>query len=95
MSDFFVYILKCNDDSYYIGHTDDIEKRVGEHNNGTYECYTIDKLPTQLVFSETFQRREDAIAFEIKIKKWNRQKKEALINRDYEALHQLSKKKFK
>jgi predicted GIY-YIG superfamily endonuclease len=94
MPDFFIYILKCNDDSYYIGHTDDLEKRVEEHASGSCSNYTSTRLPVKLVFTEAFQRREDALAFEIKIKKWSRVKKEALINRDFEAIRKYAKKKF-
>ncbi|HLB94174.1 MAG TPA: GIY-YIG nuclease family protein, partial [Candidatus Babeliales bacterium] len=83
MSDFFVYILKCSDGSYYTGHTDDLEKRLSEHQNNFYPCYTSKKLPVKLVYSQSFDSRDDAFISERKIKNWSRCKKEALIRGDY------------
>ncbi|KKP94742.1 MAG: excinuclease ABC subunit C [candidate division TM6 bacterium GW2011_GWF2_36_131] len=68
--EFYLYILKCNDESYYIGHTEDLEKRVSEHNMGLYKCYTFNRRLTS---------RLEVLAAERKIKKWTRQKKERLI----------------
>jgi predicted GIY-YIG superfamily endonuclease len=76
---FYLYILKCADDSYYIGHTDNLEKRVAEHNDKKYYGYTCTRLPITLAYSEHFQTREEAFIAERKIKKWTRKKKEVLI----------------
>jgi predicted GIY-YIG superfamily endonuclease len=95
VSDFYVYILRCNDCSYYIGHTDDLEKRLAEHNTGNYGSYTAKRLPVELVFMQEFATRDEAFAVEHKIKKWTRMKKEALIRSHWEQLKALSKKKFK
>lgn len=54
MNDFYVYILKCNDSSYYVGHTDNIEKRISEHESNAYECYTSNRLSVNLVYVQTF-----------------------------------------
>lgn len=94
MGYFFVYILKCNDDSYYVGHTDNLEKRVSEHNNILYKGYTSSRLPVELVFSHIFESREEAFIIERKIKKWTRTKKEALIKGDFKSLKLNAKKKF-
>ncbi|HBR70987.1 TPA: GIY-YIG nuclease family protein [Candidatus Dependentiae bacterium] len=77
--EFYLYILKCNDESYYIGHTEDLEKRVSEHNMGLYKCYTFNRRPLKLVYAEKFTSRLEVLAAERKIKKWTRQKKERLI----------------
>ena len=50
MKYFYVYILCCNDGSYYTGHTDNIEKRLTEHQTGIIPCYTTARLPVKLVF---------------------------------------------
>lgn len=73
---FFLYILKCADNSYYVGHTDDLEKRLSEHTTGSIPGYTSTRLPVVLVFQQQFATREEAIEAEQKIKKWNRNKKE-------------------
>ncbi len=94
MQNFYVYILKCKDGSYYVGHTDDLEKRLAEHQSGAYMGYTSLRLPVALVFNELFNSRDDALAVEHQIKKWSRVKKEALINKDFDLLSKYAKKKF-
>ncbi len=93
MINFFVYILKCSDCSYYTGHTDDLEKRISEHNLKNYDdCYTASQLPIELVFSQYFPTRNEAFAAERHIKKWNRRKKEALITGDWIMIQLLAKR---
>ena len=92
MKPFYVYILQCADKSYYVGHTDDIEKRIAEHNSQIYPCYTSTRLPIELVFLQDFQTRGEALECERQVKKWSRKKKEALIEQKWDLL-QLSAKK--
>jgi predicted GIY-YIG superfamily endonuclease len=89
-----MYILKCNDNSYYVGHTDDIEKRISEHRLNEYHCYTSKRLPIEVVFVQPFGTRDEALSAEQQIKKWSRQKKEALIEENFEKISLLAKKKF-
>lgn len=93
MKPFYVYILKCNDGSYYTGHTDDIERRLAEHIKGSGPSYTITRLPINLVYLQDFQTREESIAAERQIQGWSRKKKEALIQNDWQALKKLSNSK--
>ena len=88
---FFVYILRCADGSFYTGHTDDLESRIAEHEAGAFHGYTKKRLPVELVFSDEFPSREDALDREKQIKGWSRSKKEALIAGDWERLKDLSK----
>ncbi len=91
---YYVYILKCSDNSYYTGITNDIERRLREHNEGIdKKSYTYRRRPVELVFFERFSNPTHAIEFEKQIKGWRREKKEALIKRDWELLKQLSNKK--
>ena len=90
MKDHFVYILKCSDDSYYTGVTNNLEKRISEHNSGIIKGYTSSRFPVGLVFSERFSEVNQAIHFEKQVKGWSRKKKEALINRDLDLLVYLS-----
>ena len=88
----FFYMLRCSDDSYYVGLTrDGLDKRLGEHREGRFQGYTHPRRPVELVWSEEFQWLKDAIACERRLKGWRREKKEALIRGDYEALRALSK----
>jgi len=92
MLPFYVYILKCSDDSYYIGHTDNIEKRISDHSLGKGCAYTSVRLPVQLVFMQEFCSRYEALCAERKMKKWTRIKKELLISGGWEALANREKK---
>jgi predicted GIY-YIG superfamily endonuclease len=93
MLDFYIYILKCNDGTYYIGHTDDLEKRIAEHQTGSYAGYTCQRLPIQLVFFESFASRVEALDAERKLKKWSKEKKEMLITKGWEGMASFKKRK--
>ena len=88
---FYVYILRCTDGSYYVGHTDDLEKRLAAHQRGEIRGYTRSRRPVQLVFHEQFTSREDAFLRERQLKGWSRRKKEALIRGDWDDITRLSR----
>ena len=88
---FYVYILKCADGSYYTGHTDNPEVRLAAHQQATTDSWVSKRLPVELMFIETAETREEALAFELQIKRWSRAKKEALIARDWERLQLLAR----
>ena len=76
---YYVYILKCADNSYYTGITSNISKRLEEHQTGRYpDSYTFYRKPLQLAFYAEFTHPEIAIETEKKIKKWSRAKKRSL-----------------
>ena len=87
----WVYILECSDKSYYTGVTNNLERRLSEHNSGIHKGYTSTRLPAKLLFSEEFNDPRTAIEREKQIKDWSRSKKEALIKSDYNLLTELSK----
>ncbi len=88
---YYVYILKCSDQSYYTGITNNLNKRFSEHQEGYYvDSYTYSRRPLELVFYSEFTDPNNAIEIEKRIKKWSRKKKEALINGDFETLVYLS-----
>ena len=95
MISYFVYILKCSDGSYYTGSTNNLERRLNEHNLGKFAGYTKTRLPVNLVYSQEFLDVKEAIGAERKIKGWSRIKKEALIKGDFEILHSSSECKNK
>jgi len=91
----YVYILKCSDDSYYVGVTSNLESRLDKHHTGFYKgSYTSRRRPLELLFYCEFTDINIAIDTEKQIKKWSRAKKEALINGDFDALVNLAKKNF-
>jgi len=87
------YMLRCSDGSFYVGTTrDSLEKRIAEHQAGTFGGYTSQRCPVTLVFHQKFERIEDAVSAERQIKGWRREKKEALIRGDYAALPALARR---
>jgi putative endonuclease len=91
MKRYYVYILKCSDNSYYTGVTNDIERRLNEHNLGlNKESYTYKRRPLDLVFCTEFNDINQAIAFEKQVKGWSKKKKESIIKDRWEDLKKLS-----
>jgi predicted GIY-YIG superfamily endonuclease len=90
---FYVYILKCKDNSYYTGHTENLEQRISQHQSGFYDGYTSTRLPVQLIYAEAFSSRIEALEAERKIKTWNRKKKETLAYLGWEGIISLRTKK--
>jgi predicted GIY-YIG superfamily endonuclease len=90
---FWTYILHCRGGAYYTGHTDDLERRVGQHQSGQIPSFTVDRLPVVLVWSAEFPTRHEALAMERRIKGWTRAKKMALIRGDFDAIAKLAREK--
>ena len=89
---FWVYILRCADNSYYTGHTDNLEQRIAQHQQGYFAtCYTFTRRPLELVFSQDFVTREEALTSEQQIKGWSRKKKEAMMRGDWAEVSRLAK----
>jgi putative endonuclease len=89
---YYVYILKCADGSYYTGVTNDIDRRLAQHQAGyNPDSYTFSRRPLELVYSEYFTDPKQAIAFEKQVKGWSRAKREALIAGDWNKIVELAK----
>ncbi|WP_085809972.1 TrmH family RNA methyltransferase [Sphingomonas sp. TZW2008] len=87
---FWAYILRCADDSYYAGHTDDLDHRVAQHQGGEMPGYTQHRLPVTVMWSQEFPSRLEAQEAERQIKGWSRAKKEALIAGDWDRIRALA-----
>ena len=87
---FWAYLLRCADGSYYTGHAEDLEQRVWQHQTGAMRGYTFTRRPVELVWSEAFSARADAIETEHRIKGWSRAKKEALIAENWDRLKKMA-----
>ena len=73
---YYVYILLCSDDSFYIGLTNELLRRFDDHCNGVYPtCYTYQRRPIQLMYYETIPFHDEAIQREKQLKGWSRAKK--------------------
>ena len=88
---FWVYVLRCADGSYYVGHTDNLEQRINQHHCGELGGYTSTRRPVSLVYTEEFPTRDESFAAERQIKGWSRKRKEALIRGDWDELRRLAR----
>jgi putative endonuclease len=86
----YMYILRCSDNSYYTGSTNDLERRLEEHQLGVAANYTSERLPVKLMYFEEFDRIDDAFYREKQVQGWSRKKKEALIFGLQERLNKLA-----
>lgn len=85
----YVYIVKCSDNTFYTGWTNNLEKRIEAHSNGTGAKYTKGRGPVELVYVEEFKDKKEAMRREYAIKQYSRRKKEILINTNYEQKMKL------
>ena len=85
----FVYILRCADESLYVGETNDVTARLAKHQDGTGSAYTKARRPVTLVYSEVHATRLSTLKRERQLKRWTRAKKEALIAGDLGRLKRL------
>jgi putative endonuclease len=90
---FWVYILRCADGSYYTGHTDNLEMRIGQHHAGECAGYTVTRRPLELLWSQECPIRKEALSAERQIKGWSRRKKEAMMRGDWAEVSRLAQSK--
>ena len=90
---YYVYILRCSDDSFYVGSTQDLQDRVHAHNAGRGSAYTFKRRPVRAVYTEVFHTEAQAIKRERQLKRWSVAKKQSLIDGDIESLKRLSKRR--
>ncbi len=76
---FYVYILRCSDNSFYTGYTKNIDNRLDQHNKGVGSRYTRARLPVKLGYHEEIRDRSSAMCREREIKKLSRKQKEELV----------------
>ena len=91
----FMYILECNDGTYYTGSTWNLERRLIEHNVGLGANYTAKHLPVKLVYFEEYDKIGNAFRREKQVQHWSHAKKKALIEGKVDKLKLGAKKKFK
>ncbi len=77
----YTYILKCNDNTLYTGWTNNLDKRIKDHNDGNGAKYTKPRRPVELVYYEKFETKEEAMKREYAIKRLTRAQKMLLIKK--------------
>lgn len=88
---YYIYILECSDGLLYTGFTNNISRRIEEHQLGrNSQSFTFKRRPVKLIFHQCFNDVEQAIYFEKKIKRWSAEKKRALAGDDFDMLQMLS-----
>ena len=75
----YVYIVQCNDGTFYTGYTTEVKRRIREHNQGEGAKYTRGRLPVSLMYQEEYESRSKAMQREYAIKNLDRTAKEKLI----------------
>ena len=75
----FVYLLRCGDGTLYCGWTNDLERRLAQHQAGTASRYTRARLPVELAWSQPMASRSAAMREEVRIKRLSRAKKLRLL----------------
>ncbi len=89
---FWTYILRCADGLYSTGHTEDLDVRLAQHERGYFKtCWTFERRPVELVWSEVFPTRDEALTAERMVGGWSRAKKEALIAGDWKLVSFLAR----
>lgn len=75
----YIYMLECKDGTYYTGWTNNLDKRLKDHNDGKGAKYTKARLPVSLIYYEEFQTKEEAMRREYAIKHMTRSEKNKLV----------------
>lgn len=76
----YTYILECKDGSYYTGWTNNLDKRLKDHNDGKGAKYTKSRLPVSLVYYEEFRTKKESMRREYAIKRMTRKEKCRLVS---------------
>ncbi len=87
---FWAYMLRCADGTFYVGQTQDLDVRLDHHQRGVVRGYTSTRRPVELVWSEAFEERAQAMEAERVLKGWSRVKKEAFLAQKWDRLRQLA-----
>ncbi len=88
---YFVYVLRTSPNTLYIGQTNNLEKRITEHKNKSSKSAKYVRYfdSVDLVYSEKYPTRKEAMQRETQLKKWSKAKKEALVKGDLSLLKKL------
>jgi len=89
---FWTYMLRCAGGRYYTGHTEDLDVRLGQHQQGYFRsCWTYKRWPVELVWCEEMPTRDEALVAERIVGGWSKGKKEALIRGDWTMVSYLAR----
>jgi putative endonuclease len=86
-------MLHCRGGYFYVGHTDDLERRMDQHERSVVPGFVREHSPAKLVWTAEFPTRYEAISMERRLKGWSRAKKLALIRDDWDSISKLARGK--
>jgi tRNA/rRNA methyltransferase len=86
---FCTYMLRCSDGMLYVGHTDNLDLRLAQHQSGEFGGWTRSRRPVELIWHQHFATRQEALNSEIQIKGWSRTKKLSLVSGDWDGVSVL------
>jgi len=89
----YVYMLRLRNDTLYVGHTNDLDRRFIEHSTARGSKATKDSKPVALIYSEQVPDHASAVRRELQIKRWSRPKKLALAMGDLDELKRLARRR--
>ena len=93
---YYVYMLRCFDGTFYVGITNNPERRINEHTFGIdSSCYTFNRRPLKLAHLSEFGEVSDAISWEKRLKGWSHAKKRALSEEDWPSVRRFSRRRGK
>ena len=87
----YTYILECADGTYYVGSTFDLQRRLGQHSEGSGARYTARRRPVRVIWVAEFASIRDAYFLEKKLQGWSHPKKKAFIEGRFNDLPELSR----
>lgn len=90
----YAYILRCDDDSLYTGYTNDIGRRVEDHNNSDGAKYTAGRTPVKVVYVQIHNNKSCAMSEEYSIKQLSKHDKESMVGNEEEVCVDFCKKCF-
>jgi predicted GIY-YIG superfamily endonuclease len=89
---FWTYMLRCSDGRFYTGHTEDLDVRLAQHRQGYFRsCWTFRRRPVELVWSEAFPTRDEALEAERMVGGWSQAKKRALVAGEWNLVSFLAR----
>lgn len=88
----YFYVLRCRDGSFYGGYTNNLERRMKQHNEGKGAKYTRGRGPVELIFSKSFSTKSEALKAECQFKSYSRKKKEEFLKKELGESYVATKK---
>lgn len=88
----YFYVLCCKDGSFYGGYTNNLERRIKQHNEGKGAKYTRGRSPVKLIFFKSYSTKSEALKAEYEFKSYSRKEKETFLKKELGESYVATKK---